>query len=259
MGSAVRAANGSRYPGPFVFEGNAPAGRERESRPLTSCWPPPAPPTASRQESQRDARFTSARQNSIQKDLPKAVFQRPECQQPHGRRPKTRKTQRQSWACLWSRSLLNITNGSARVRSIRQRTARFTLKPNFSTEVIGSISLPIERPKAGRCPSTHDRIVRGTEEAQRPKNKRSKGPTIYLFIQGLENFKKTSAGRRIQLLQRRATIPDRTQPSFLQTLITEGPSHGIHIIVTCDTFNNVSPFPGSKSSQRIRHAASSSR
>ncbi len=32
----------------------------------------------------------------------------------------------------------------------------------------------------------------------------------------------------------------------LQTLITEGPSHGIHLIITCDTFNNVSRFLGRK-------------
>jgi hypothetical protein len=28
--------------------------------------------------------------------------------------------------------------------------------------------------------------------------------------------------------------------------MTEGPSHGIHLIITCDTFNNISRFLGRK-------------
>jgi hypothetical protein len=32
----------------------------------------------------------------------------------------------------------------------------------------------------------------------------------------------------------------------LLNLITEGPSHGMHLIATCDTFNNVSRFLGRK-------------
>jgi len=71
------------------------------------------------------------------------------------------------------------------------------------------------------------------------------GPTIYLFIQGLENFKKLRQEEEFSF----SSGSDDSGPNpavVLQSLITEGPSHGIHIIVTCDTFNNVSRFLGRK-------------
>ena len=49
---------------------------------------------------------------------------------------------------------------------------------------------------------------------------------------------------------------------MLQTLITEGPSHGFHLFVTCDTFNNISRFLGRKAlsefSQRVLFQMSAS-
>ena len=58
-------------------------------------------------------------------------------------------------------------------------------------------------------------------------------------------FQEAPAGGRIQFFER----PQPTQPNpaaMLQSLITEGPARGIHVIATCDTYNNVSRFLGRK-------------
>ena len=38
---------------------------------------------------------------------------------------------------------------------------------------------------------------------------------------------------------------------MLLNLISEGPARGIHVIATCDTYNNVNRFLGRKTLERI--------
>jgi S-DNA-T family DNA segregation ATPase FtsK/SpoIIIE len=134
-------------------------------------------------------------------------------------------------------------NGSARV-ILLESAPPGSPQAEFLDRVIGSISLPVERPKAGGVPQLMSEL---SEELKKRSGEEQafEGPTIYLFIQGLENFKKLRQEEEFSF----SSGGDDSGPNpavVLQSLITEGPSHGIHIIITCDTFNNVSRFLGRK-------------
>jgi hypothetical protein len=134
-------------------------------------------------------------------------------------------------------------NGSARVILLDSMPPG-SPQAEFLDRVIGSISLRVERPKAGGVPHLMSEL---SEELKKRSGEEQafEGPTIYLFIQGLENFKKLRQEEEFSF----SSGSDDSGPNpavVLQSLITEGPSHGIHIIVTCDTFNNVSRFLGRK-------------
>jgi hypothetical protein len=60
----------------------------------------------------------------------------------------------------------------------------------------------------------------------------------FLFILGLQNFKKLKAADDFSFSMESSaeTAPASAQ---LEKLITEGPSHGIHVIASADTYNNV--------------------
>jgi len=82
----------------------------------------------------------------------------------------------------------------------------------------------------------------GEELKQRAENELS-GPEIFVLIQGLQNFKKLRQEDEFSF----SSSSDGPNPaSTLMSLITEGPARGIHVIVTCDTYNNVSRFLGRK-------------
>ncbi len=46
----------------------------------------------------------------------------------------------------------------------------------------------------------------------------------------------------------------RTPAATLLELINEGPARGIHVILTCDSYNNVNRFLGRKALGEIRNA-----
>jgi len=71
------------------------------------------------------------------------------------------------------------------------------------------------------------------------------GPPTFLFIHGLENFKKLRQEEEFSFSSSSAEGGVNPAAALL-SLISEGPSHGFHVIVTCDTFNNVSRFLGRK-------------
>jgi hypothetical protein len=66
-------------------------------------------------------------------------------------------------------------------------------------------------------------------------------PTIYVLIHELQKFKK------LKYEEDFGFSTDESKPAVnpgqvLNQLITEGPAHGIHILCTCDTYNNVTRF-----------------
>jgi hypothetical protein len=80
------------------------------------------------------------------------------------------------------------------------------------------------------------------ELKQRAEDERS-GPEIFVLIHSLQNFKKLRQEDEFSF----STTSDAASPAaILLNLITEGPSRGIHVIVTCDTYNNVNRFLGRK-------------
>jgi hypothetical protein len=67
---------------------------------------------------------------------------------------------------------------------------------------------------------------------------------LFVFIHGLQNFKKL---RQEDEFSFSSSDSGASNPAvILQNLISDGPAHGIHIIATCDTYNNVNRFLGRK-------------
>lgn len=69
----------------------------------------------------------------------------------------------------------------------------------------------------------------------------TEAPTCYLFIHELQKFKK------LRYEEDFGFSLDESQPKVnpgqvLNQVITDGPTHGIHVAVTCDTYNNVTRF-----------------
>jgi hypothetical protein len=231
--------NGTHYPGPFVFEGNAPAD-VKENLVLNKLLAAPASVTAV-DKNIGATRVWLGEPNSI-KGPTEAVFQR----QSASNLMVVGQNDENTLAILGV-SLVSLAaqhyNGSARV-ILLDSAPPGSPQAEFLDRVISSISLPIERPKAGGVPQLMTEL---SEELKKRSGEEQafEGPTIYLFIQGLENFKKLRQEEEFSF----SSGGDDSGPNpavVLQSLITEGPSHGIHIIVTCDTFNNVSRFLGRK-------------
>jgi S-DNA-T family DNA segregation ATPase FtsK/SpoIIIE len=231
--------NGAHYPGPFVFEGNAPAD-VKENLVLNKLLAAPAP-LATAEKHVGATRVWLGAPNSI-KGPTEAVFQR----QSASNLMVVGQNDENTLAILGV-SLVSLAaqhyNGSARVIFL-DSVPPGSPQAEFLDRVIGSISLPVERPKAGGVPQLMSEL---SDELKKRSGEEQafEGPTIYLFIQGLENFKKLRQEEEFSF----SSGGDDSGPNpavVLQSLITEGPSHGIHIIVTCDTFNNVSRFLGRK-------------
>jgi DNA segregation ATPase FtsK/SpoIIIE, S-DNA-T family len=230
---------GANYPGPFVFEGNAPAD-VKENLVLNKLLAAPAP-LAGADKNAGASRVWLGAPNSI-KGPTEAVFQR----QSASNLMIVGQNDENTLAILGV-SLVSLAaqhyNGSARV-ILLESAPPGSPQAEFLDRVVQSISLPIERPKAGGVPQLMSEL---SEELKKRSSEEQafEGPTIYLFIQGLENFKKLRQEEEFSF----SSGGDESGPNpatVLQSLITEGPSHGIHIIITCDTFNNVSRFLGRK-------------
>ena len=83
------------------------------------------------------------------------------------------------------------------------------------------------------------------EELKRRGENESSGPEIFVLIQGLQNFKKLRQEDEFSFSSGSGDAPN--PAATLLNLITEGPARGIHVIATCDTYNNVNRYLGRKS------------
>jgi S-DNA-T family DNA segregation ATPase FtsK/SpoIIIE len=230
---------GKDLPGPFVFEGNAPAD-VRENAVLSallkaaSLEVPPSPPATSRI-------FLGA-PNSI-KGPTEAVFQ----PQSGANLILVGQSEEPTLAILTA-SLVSLAAqfpvGSVRL-ILLDNLAPGSPQADYLDRVVKSLSHRVERPKGAAALSelmtdlSNDLRHRSSEEEN------NRGVTSFLVIHGLENFKKLRQEDEFSF----SSSSDDSAPNpavVLQTLITEGPSHGIHLLITCDTFNNVSRFLGRK-------------
>ena len=82
------------------------------------------------------------------------------------------------------------------------------------------------------------------EEIKRRAENESAGPEIFVLIQGLQNFKKLRQEDEFSFSSGSGDAPN--PAAILLNLITEGSARGIHVIATCDTYNNVSRSLGRK-------------
>jgi hypothetical protein len=83
------------------------------------------------------------------------------------------------------------------------------------------------------------------EELKQRADNPATGPEIFLFIHQLQNFKKLRQEDEFSFAGSDAGVAASPAATLLQ-LITEGPPVGIHVVITCDTYNNVSRFLGRK-------------
>lgn len=86
--------------------------------------------------------------------------------------------------------------------------------------------------------------VLAEELRQRTENE-SAGPEIFLLVHSLQNFKKLRQEDEFSFSSSDAAGAA-SPAAILLKLITEGAARGLHVIITCDTYNNVSRFLGRK-------------
>jgi hypothetical protein len=82
------------------------------------------------------------------------------------------------------------------------------------------------------------------EEIKKRAENESAGPEIFVLIHGLQNFKKLRQEDEFSFSSSSGDAPN--PAAILLNLITEGSARGIHVIATCDTYNNVSRCLGRK-------------
>ena len=219
----------NRYPGPIVFEGNAPADVRENLALQAALQTLPA-------EIPRQASVWLGSPNSI-KGPTEAVFRR------------------QSGG-----NLLVVSQSEERTVTILA-VALVSLAAQFPPAGVRFVLLdnaPAESPERRfldrvRRTLPHAVTVSGNsqlaktleglaEELKRRSEQESAGPEIFVLIQGLQNFKKLRQEDEFSF----SSSPGVTPAAALLSLITEGPARGIHILAACDTYNNTNRFLGRK-------------
>lgn len=218
------------YPGPIVFEGNAPAD-VRDNLPLSAALEtiPSVTPT--------QARVWLGAPNSI-KGPTEAVFQR------------------QSGSNLLvvaqseERSLTILTVALVSLAAqFPKEAARFVLLDNtpsgfpqreYLEHTVNAIPHDVTFVNNANLLETISSLA--DELKKRGENTSASAPEIFVMIQGIQNFKKLRQDDEFSFSSSSENNPAAT----MLELITEGPARGIHLIVTCDTYNNVGRFLGRK-------------
>jgi DNA segregation ATPase FtsK/SpoIIIE, S-DNA-T family len=224
---------GSKYPGPIVFEGNAPAD-VRENYLLNELLATPA----DRQASPTVSRVWLGAPNSI-------------------KGPTEAKFQRQSGSNLLivgqsderTNTLLCVALVSLAAQ-MPKAAARFVVldgtPPGFpQRDFLERIvrALPQETILAGNANVAETMSALAEELKLRGENESAR-PEIFVLIQGLQNFKKLRQEDEFSFSSSSGDGPN--PAAILQSLITDGPPRGIHVITACDTYNNVNRFLGRK-------------
>ncbi len=220
-----------KYPGPIVFEGNAPA-EVRENIPLRVALQQ----TATLIPAQTSVWLGAP--NSI-KGPTEAVFRR----QSGGNLLVVGQSEERTTTIL-AVALVSLA------AQFPKDAARFVVldstPPGFpQREFLERVvqALPQETVLAGNS-NLAETMAGLAEELNRRAENEAVGPEIFVLVQGLQNFKKLRAEDEFSFSSGSNEAP--TPAATLLSLITEGSARGIHILVTCDTYNNVSRYLGRK-------------
>jgi S-DNA-T family DNA segregation ATPase FtsK/SpoIIIE len=227
-------ADDKKFPGPFVFEGNAPAD-VRENLVLGgllkagSVGVSPAFPR----------RVWLGAPNSI-KGPTEAVFQR----QSGGNLLIVGQSEEREMTLL-AVSLVSLAaqypKGAVRFIVLDSTPPGFPER-DFLERVIRA--LPHEIVLAGNANLAETMSGLAEELKKRAADESAAAPETFVLIHGLQNFKKLRQEDEFSFSSgESATV---NPAAVLQNLISDGPAHGIHIIATCDTYNNVNRFLGRK-------------
>jgi len=230
--SAQAVQSGRSYPGPIVFEGNAPAD-VRENHLLNAVL--------------REARNLVARlpASRIWLGAPNAI-----------KEPTQAVFRRQSAA-----NLLVVGQSDERGLTILSVAlvalaaqypvddAQFFVLHNippgfphldFFQRVIDAVPQPVTHAGNGNLAEVMGSL---SAELKRRQENETAGPEIFVLIHDLQNFKKL---RQEDEYSFSSTPTEASPAATLVELITEGPARGIHVILTCDSYGNVNRFIGRK-------------
>jgi hypothetical protein len=223
--------NANQYPGPIVFEGNAPAD-VLENMPLLLALQKPAAQIPAQ------AGIWLGAPNSI-KGPTEAVFRR----QSGGNLLVVGQSEERT-ATILSVALVSLAaqfpKGAARFVVLDSTPPGFPQR-EFLQRVIQTLPHETLQGSNGNLAEVMTSLA---EELKRRAESESSGPEIFVLIQGLQNFKKLRQEDEFSFSSSSSDAPN--PAAMLLNLITEGPARGIHIIATCDTYNNVSRSLGRK-------------
>ena len=225
-------ADDKKFPGPFVFEGNAPAD-VRENLTLSELLRTAPVKLAAR------ARVWLGAPNSI-KGPTEAVFQR----QSGGNLLIVGQSEERELTLL-AVALVSLAaqypKGKARFVVLDSTPPGFPAR-EFLERVIATV--PHEIVQGGNSNLAETMNGLAEELKKRAADEKAGAPETFVLIHGLQNFKKLRQEDEFSFSSGDSTAVN--PAAVLQNLISDGPAHGIHVIVTCDTYNNVNRFIGRK-------------
>jgi hypothetical protein len=225
-------ADVKKFPGPFVFEGNAPAD-VRENLILSELLrTAPVKPAAR-------ARVWLGAPNSI-KGPTEAMFQR----QSGGNLLIVGQSEERELTLL-SVALVSLAaqypKSSARFVVLDSAPPGFPER-EFLERVIATV--PHEIIQAGNSTLAETMSGLAEELKKRAADESAVAPEAFVLIHGLQNFKKLRQEDEFSFSSGESGAVN--PAAIFQNLISDGPAHGIHVIATCDTYNNVNRFIGRK-------------
>ena len=223
--------SGKKFPGPFVFEGNAPANVNENLALQSFLETKPAKAPA-------QARAWLGAPNSI-KGPTEAVFQ---------------KQSGNNLLVVGQNSEASLSMIAVTLIALSAQypvgTARFVLldsttpespEREFLDRIVQAVPHEIVRVKGGDVGDAMNAL--GEELKRRSGDEQSNnGPETFVLIQDLQNYKKLRQEDEFSF----SSSDEASPASTLLKIISEGPAHGIHVIATCDSFNNVNRFLGRK-------------
>ncbi|HUA39282.1 MAG TPA: FtsK/SpoIIIE domain-containing protein [Candidatus Sulfopaludibacter sp.] len=226
-------ADKKRYPGPIVFEGNAPADIG-ENLPLRAVLESPAAKPA------LPARVWLGAPNSI-KGPTEAVFQRQS-----GSNLLIVGQSEERTLTLLSAALVSLS------AQYPPGTARFIMLdstppglPQYELwqRIIRSVPHEVTQVNNSSLDGVMNRLAE--ELKGRMDDEKRQSPEIFVLVQGLQNFKRLRQEDEFSFSSGDAGA-GANPAAVLLNLLSEGPGRGIHIIAACDTYNNVTRFLGRK-------------
>jgi hypothetical protein len=218
------------HPGPIVFEGNAPAD-VRENSALRELLRAP------RAEAAPTARLWLGAPNSI-KGPTEAVFQKRS-----GSNLLIVGQRDEAVLAILSLGLVALSAQFPRGEAkfvLFESTAPASPERAYLDRIVASLPHDVALARGGDLAE----IVNGLSEElkKRMEDEHAPAAAVFLFIHGLQNFKKFRQDDDFGFSSDEGANP----AAQLQKVISDGPSHGMHVIATLDTYNNVNRFLGRK-------------
>ena len=111
----------------------------------------------------------------------------------------------------------------------------------FLDNIGAALPQPVVTLKDG---SLEDLMAKLAEALKERAEGQAGSPEIFVFIHGLQNFKRLRAEDEFSFSS--SSGGEASPAATFLSLINEGPARGIHVIAGCDTYNNVGRFLGRK-------------